>query len=98
MKGIPVAKTKKQKAEQKHIEGLEPVRIPAIDKAAEKYEAIRDQRQSLTADEVEAKDDLLGLMKEHELTTYTYDSKVVEVIHLDETVKVRPFKAPKLDA
>jgi len=49
-------------------------KIPAIEKAAEKYRDIRDQRMELTKQEVESKAVLANIMQEHSLTQYTYNA------------------------
>lgn len=69
--------------------GVEQVAIPEIDDAAEEYVEWRDKRCAISPKEVEAKKKLIKLMKDHKLTTYMFDSKVVTVVPKEETVKVK---------
>lgn len=50
---------------------------------------MRDRRMSLTEDEVEARNSLLALMKEHKLDSYKFDGRIVSVVHGDDKVKVK---------
>ena len=77
--------------------GAEALDIPEIDEAAEAYVEVRDRRQALTEKEVAAKDKLLGLMKGHKLSKYVFDGRLVEVVPIDETVKVKKLPSPDED-
>ncbi len=88
------AKTKKPRAprpKQQFIPGTEPLSVPEIDKAAEEYVDCRDTRTADLKLEIEAKNVLLALMKEHGFDSYTFDSYIVtrDVI---EGVKVKRKK------
>lgn len=80
-------------AKQTKIPGTERQKIKAIDKAAEAYVEVRDERMGLTKKEKEAKEKLLSLMKEHKLDSYTDEDAspplIVTVEAKDETVKVK---------
>jgi hypothetical protein len=76
------------KAKQQYLPGLEPPSIPAIDRLAEKYVEVRNSRMEMTKEEVKNADLLEAKMKEHGLTKYEFDGKVVELQHT-EKVKVR---------
>lgn len=93
-------KTKKRikvpKESQKFIEGTEPPKIDAIEKAAIRYVQFRDERMDAGEQEVKLKAKLIDVMKEHQLTTYNFDGFMVELDHVDEdTVKVKKLRAAK---
>lgn len=93
------AKTKKArepKPKQAHFAGMEPPSIPEIDRAAENYCAVRDERMRLTTDETEKKTILRALMLKNQLKNYEYDGKEV-LIDDEPTVKVRKKKVEKED-
>lgn len=49
---------------------------PQVEKAAENYREKRDERMALTAEEIELKDALAAVMKEHKLDEYVYTADV----------------------
>ncbi len=63
----------RKRLKQNHLPGMEPPSVAAIDRAAEDYVKVRDERMEMTKDEVEKHDRLLGLMREHGLDTYEFD-------------------------
>jgi hypothetical protein len=67
-------------------------RILELEAAAFEYAKCRDQRQKLTAQEVELKARLLRLMKESGKDSYEYDGVEVELVTVEETVKVKVRK------
>jgi hypothetical protein len=83
-----MAKTKTKRLRQQMIPGTEPPSIPKIDKAAEAYVEVRDERMSLTEKETDAHDNLLSLLREHGLETYEFDGMTVR-IDTKQKVKVR---------
>jgi hypothetical protein len=62
---------------QLEVPGTERETHPDVAKAAEKYIEARDARMELTKAEVETKNALVGLMKEHKLETYEDDDFIV---------------------
>ena len=90
-------KPREPKLKQSSIPGMEPETYPDIDRAAGKYSTVRDERMELTDQEVKLQVKLLGLMREHGLTQYKYDGRIVEVIDGDAKVKVKKEKVPAVD-
>lgn len=85
---------KKPRATQKNLKGEGfPKPVPEIDKAANAYVKVRDERVALSADEVKRKASLLDAMKKNGLTVYRYDSRIVEIVPEGETVKVKASKS-----
>ncbi len=98
-----MAETKKKRPprqrppKQNFIPGADPS-IPEIDDAAERYCTARDARQSMLKDELDVKEELHGLMKQHKLKKYEYLNKIVEVVPpSEENIKVRTKKAQKIE-
>jgi hypothetical protein len=76
------AKKAKAKAKQPFLEGMEPPRIKAIDEAAEIYHDAKMDRVKLSKDEDEAKDNLIDLMKQHDIALYeTPDGLIVSLLN-----------------
>jgi hypothetical protein len=77
-------------------EGVAPKRIKALDNACGKWRAVVAQRQSLTEEEVKARDKVLSLMHEHGVTKYHYydddDEKKLLCIEANEKVKLKAIK------
>lgn len=80
---------KSKRAKQQYLPGLEPPSIPAIDKAADKFIDVRDDRFGIIKRFADAKLNLVSAMKEHGLTHYEYDGQVVD---LDESASVKVAK------
>lgn len=83
--------------------GVAPVRIKAVDDAAEEYVKVRDRRMGLTKKEVQAKQTLIDLLHknsekigadEEGIMRYEYDDVVVELSPGKETLKVRTASSP----
>lgn len=84
--------------------GTGKVNIPEINEQASVYQRIRDRRQKLTIDEVEAKDKLSEMMHAHVaeigkddngvMRYITDEDKEVIVSPAGETLKVREYKDP----
>lgn len=78
--------------------GVAPVRIRAIDKLADEYITVRDQRVQLTPQEVSAKQALIGALHKHadKLGTdpsgaivYRYDTIVITLEPGKEKLRVK---------
>jgi hypothetical protein len=82
----------KSSAKQKSLEGMEDREIKELQDAAISYAEIRDERMSLNRQEIELKEKLLALMKAHKKQTYVYNGVEVNIVHEEETVKVKVKK------
>ncbi len=71
---------------------MEDRKIEELHIAATEYVKYRDKRQQLTQTEVELKTELLRLMKKHKKETYKVDGIEVNIVHEEETVKVKILK------
>jgi hypothetical protein len=80
-------------------EGMARKKIPAIEKAASKYRAIRDERMALTKEEVQARNNLVDAMTDNEVDVYKFDDAEGEelTVELDTTTKVKVKKAADRD-
>lgn len=83
-----VARVKKQK----DLPGMEDRMLEDLETAATDYAEIRDQRMALNKEEVQLKATLLSLMKKHGKENYKRDGIEVNIVHEEETVKVRVKK------
>jgi len=85
---------KKSQGRQEYLpgDGMKPKLVPEIDRAVEKYVEVRDSRMDLTEKEVEARDEVAGLMAKHELKRYRSDGYDVTLL---PKVKVSKVKEPK---
>jgi parvulin-like peptidyl-prolyl isomerase len=66
-----------KKAKQQKIPGTEGERIGEIDEAAEQYVAARDARMGFLKQEIKYRDELIDLMKAHDLKEYEFDDNIV---------------------
>lgn len=81
-----------ERVKQAHLPDMEPPSIPEIDDLAEKYYGLNDKSWKLRGKVEEARDELLEVMKKHELFIYSYDNK--QVLRTEkEIVKVKKKKA-----
>lgn len=71
------------------LPGMEDAGIAELEKLAEKYADVRDQRMVLTKREAEMNADLLALMKKHGKTEYHHDEVHCWIKAKDERVKVK---------
>jgi rare lipoprotein A (peptidoglycan hydrolase) len=87
--------------------GVAPVRIKAVDDAAEEYVKVRDRRMGLTKKEVQAKQNLIDIIHKNAekigadnegIMRYEYDDVVVELSPGKEQLKVRTATNPAGDA
>jgi len=85
-------KTRKRKARQGHLEGLEPPSVRAIDDAAETYYETMQERCKLSKEEDEAKDNLIDKMKENQLDRYETPDGLVITITSKSNVKAKKKK------
>ena len=78
------------------LPGMERKGIKEIEKLADRYAEIRDERMALTESEVDAKAKLIDAMHKHNQTEYVFEDDgytvTVEIKATDETVKVRRKK------
>jgi hypothetical protein len=83
--------------------GVAPVRIKAVDAAAEEYVKVRDRRMGLTKKEVQAKQNLIDIIHanadkigsdDEGIMRYEYDDVVVELSPGKEQLKVRTATNP----
>lgn len=74
---------------QTPLPGIGDEKINAIENAALDYAEIRDQRQALTQQEVDLKEQLLDLMHAKKLTEYKRNGISVKVVLEQDNVKVR---------
>lgn len=92
--GKTKSKPKKSKRKQADLPGVEgpgvsQPHVPEIEDIAEEYVGIRDKRMALTKQEVETRGRLSTVMKNHNLTRYPYDGKVVLIKPGQEKIKVQ---------
>src|SRR6266850_786549 len=80
---------KRKTARQPRLPGMQDAKISGLHNAALDYAEIRDQRQELTTQEVDLKQRLIKLMHDNSKETYDYNGVHIELVHEDETVKVR---------
>ncbi len=74
-------KPRTKKPKQAHLPGMEPPRIPKIDKLAEDFVEARDFWQGCKPAMITARDLLESAMQEAKLTRYeTLDGRIVELI------------------
>jgi len=78
--------TKRQRAKQEDLPGMEQRDIEAIVQAAERYRETRDERMRLSKLESEQKQDLIAVMKKHDKSYYTYRGLTVA---LSEEINVK---------
>lgn len=88
---------KKERVKQGYLPDMAPPSIKEIDRAAESYVTVRDERCALSPEEAKRKDFLHSLMKKHDLTVYEYDGHIVTIEPGEETVKVKKKKEPKAE-
>jgi hypothetical protein len=90
---MPAAKEEVKKApRQKTFEVMEDAMIKEIEDAAQDYAEVRDNRMKLTLKEAELKEELHAAMKKHKKAKYFRAGIEVEVVSVEETVKVRIAK------
>ena len=80
---------KKKGPRQKPLPGMENRKIAALQDAAMSYAEIRDERQALSAQEVDLKKKLIGLMHKYKKTEYIFGTVKINLVMEEETVKVK---------
>lgn len=70
-------------------DGVVPLKIKAIDVAADKYVDIRDKRMEWTEKELAARSELVARMRENKLNVYRYGDHEVVLKPGEDKVKVR---------
>ena len=75
--------------EQADLPGMENRGIEEIETAAKKYAGLRDRRMELNGQEAQVKTLLMALMAKHEKKIYERDGIHVEIVPVEETVKVK---------
>jgi hypothetical protein len=83
----------KRSPRQQPLPGMVERKIQKIYELAMDYADLRDQRMALGAKEIEKKGQLLDLMKAHKKLHYEYGGVCVDIVHEEETVKVKVDKA-----
>jgi hypothetical protein len=83
-----------KRLKQQIIPGAELPKIVAIERAAEEFVEVRNERMGLTKKEKEARLVVEALMREHELDSYEFDG---QIINIEKTAKavVRVKKDPE---
>lgn len=71
------------------LPGMEDSAIEELEDAAKRYVTVRDERMALTEREVDSKDLVLTLMKRHDKQTYRRDGIEINIVHTEESVKVK---------
>ena len=84
-----MARAKQEELPSVEGPGVAPVRIKAIDVAADKYVDARDVRMEHTIKECKARDNLIDKMREHGLTSYRYGDHEVSLKDGKVGVKVK---------
>lgn len=84
------------KPKQADLPGMSDRKLKDLHECAEEYADKRDARQEIGRKEVELKTRLLGLLKKHKLEHYEYEDVTIDLVHEEETVKVR-IKKQKAD-
>lgn len=90
-----MAKKKTEDVSQTYLADMAPRVIPEVEDAADAFTKARKAWQSKHSPMMEAKDELMGLLKEHGLELYEYNRNGVDyVVRLDakENVTVRVAK------
>lgn len=91
-KPAPKKRGRPPKPKQPILPGAEvgmPPAIAEIDAAADRYCDNRDERMDMLKLEVEARNALAALMKQHKLTEYRYDGKIVNLKATEEKLSVK---------
>jgi len=77
------------------LPGMEDAGIVELEKLAEEYAEVRDERMALSKREGEMQDDLLALMKKHNKTEYHHEEVHCWIKAKEERVKVRIGELPE---
>jgi len=88
------ARTPRSKQPYLHPD-MAPPSIPEIDAAAETYYEAMQERQRLTEEETQAKDNLLTKMKDHSQTRYETPDGLIVIVLSKDAVKCKRKKDKK---
>lgn len=78
-----------KKPKNQRLPGMEDAGIKELEKTAEEYADVRDNRMELTKQEKQLNDTLLALMKKHGKSEYHHDDVHCWIKSKDERVKVK---------
>jgi hypothetical protein len=74
---------------QTYLDGTEPETVPAIDAKVARYSDLTRSRQSAKEAADDELDEIAGLMKEHGLTSYRTNGKIVTVVEGQTVCKIK---------
>jgi len=77
-------------------EGVSRPKIKALEEAIDAWNSVKEKRMKLTKTEVEKRDAVLALMKQHQLEEYQFDDDRKVVVK--NGVKVEKLEGPEDDA
>ena len=80
------------KAHARQTSYLENRELMDLEAAAIEYVENRDERMAALKEEVKLKEKVLDLMKKHKKTTYAHGGITIEVVPVDEKIKVKVQK------
>ena len=83
-------------ARQEDLPEMADRKLKDLHEAALDYAEKRDERMALSVEEVELKQRLLKLMHKYKKEQYDFEGVHIEIVHEDETVKVR-VKSAKVE-
>ena len=92
-----MAKKKAKKPTNRALPGMEDHAIPELERLAQQYASIRDQRMELNREEITLKSTALAAMKKHKRAVYHHDGITVTVVPAEEGLKVKVVKKPAED-
>ena len=81
--------TKVKIPKQQRLPEMDDPKVQELQDTALEYAGVRDRRQALTLQEVDLKQELLGIMKKYGKKHYHYKGVDVLLVAESETVKVR---------
>lgn len=70
-------------------EGVSPVQIKAVDEAMENLLAARSKRMKFAEQEKESQAALVAMFHKHDLTCYTYDDTVYELVDIEKIKRAK---------
>ena len=77
------------KPAQARLPEMDDPEIEELERLAESYAKIRDERQALTSEEVRLKNTLLAVMHSYKRTSYVHAGIEIKIVFEKEKVKVR---------
>ena len=88
-KKAAAAKEPKKGPRQQPLPTMEDSKIEALEDKALQYAEVRDERMSLSREEVELKSQLLQLMKAQKREHYKHGTIEISIVHEKENIKVK---------